>query len=150
MCPLIRETPWEVLKKFFLSFVFWGHLWHMEVLRLGVKSELHLPAYTTDTATPDPSCICHLHHSSQQHRILNPLSKARDRTRNVMVPSHICFCCSTMGTPVLKFKYSISASLGNDKILSQIEPSTSMAFFSTYSSSYLIFLLYQDSLITEN
>ena len=26
---------------------------------------------------------------SQQHRILNPLSKARDRTHNLMVPSQI-------------------------------------------------------------
>ena len=52
---------------FFLSFVFWGlHLWHMEGPRLGVQSELQLPAYTT--------------HRSWQHRILNPLSKARDQT----------------------------------------------------------------------
>ena len=30
------------------------HLRHTEVPRLGVKSELQLPAYTTATATPDP------------------------------------------------------------------------------------------------
>ena len=30
-----------------------------------------------------------LHHSSQQRQILNPLSKARDRTCNLMVPSQI-------------------------------------------------------------
>ena len=30
----------------------------------GVESELPLPAYTTATATPDPSLICDLHHSS--------------------------------------------------------------------------------------
>jgi len=29
---------------------------------------------------PDLSCICDLHHSSQQRWILNPLSEARDRT----------------------------------------------------------------------
>ena len=28
-------------------------------------------------------------HSSQQRQILNPLSEARDRTRNLMVPSRI-------------------------------------------------------------
>ena len=39
----------------------------------------------------DPSCICDLHHSSRQHRILNPPIEARDRTRNFMVPSRICF-----------------------------------------------------------
>ena len=38
-------------------------------------------------ATRDLSRICDLHPSSQQRRILNPLSKARDRTRNLMVPS---------------------------------------------------------------
>ena len=56
------------------------HLRHMEVSRLGVKSHLQLPAYATATAMPDPSLICDLHHSSHQHWILNPLSKARDRT----------------------------------------------------------------------
>ena len=30
----------------------------MEVPRLGVKSELQLPAYTTATATQDPSLGC--------------------------------------------------------------------------------------------
>ena len=66
---------------------FWGFLvssgpypQHMEVPRLGVKSELQLLAYTTATATPDPSRICSLYHSSWQCRILNPLSEARDGT----------------------------------------------------------------------
>ena len=40
-----------------------------------------------------------LYHSSRQRWILNPLGKARDQTRNLMVPSQICFCCTTMGTP---------------------------------------------------
>ena len=52
----------------------------MEVSRLGVESELQLPAYTTATATPDPSHICDLCHSLWQCQILNPLRKARDRT----------------------------------------------------------------------
>ena len=56
----------------------------MEVPRLGVQLELQLPAYTTATATPDPSLSCKLHHSSQQHRILNLLSEARDQTRVLM------------------------------------------------------------------
>ena len=33
--------------------------------------------------------ICDLPHSSQQFRILNPLSKARDWARNLLVPSRI-------------------------------------------------------------
>ena len=75
------------------------YLWHMEVPRLGVKSELQLPAYTTATTTQDLSCICNLHHSSQQHQILNPRSKVRNRTHNLMVPSQICFHCTTTATP---------------------------------------------------
>ena len=49
----------------------------MEVPGLGVESELQLPAYTTVTAMPDPSCVCNLHHNSWQHQILNPLSEVR-------------------------------------------------------------------------
>ena len=45
---------------------------HMEIPRLGVESELQLPAYTTATAMPDPSHVC-----SGQHQILNPPSDAR-------------------------------------------------------------------------
>ena len=56
----------------FLFFVFLGlHPWHMEVPSLGVKSELQLPAYATATATPDPSCVCDSHHSSQHQGIFN-------------------------------------------------------------------------------
>ena len=41
-----------------------------------------------------------LYHSSQQRWILDLLSKARDRTCNLMVPSQIRFCCcAMMGTP---------------------------------------------------
>ena len=50
----------------------------MEVPTLGVALELQLPVYTTAIATPDLSLICNLHHRSQQYRILNPLSEARD------------------------------------------------------------------------
>ena len=58
---------------YFWSFVFLGlHPRHMEVPRLEVESELLVQAYATATATPDPSRVCDLHHSSQQHHILNP------------------------------------------------------------------------------
>ena len=80
------------------SFFFWGGVFlpflrlllrHMEVPRLGVESELEPPAYARATATRDPSRVCNLHHSSGQRRIVNPLSKGRDRTRNLMAPSRI-------------------------------------------------------------
>ena len=75
---------------FFSYFLFLGlQVQHMEVPRLGVELELQLLVYTTATAMQDPSCVCDLHHSSWQCRILNPLSKARDQTCHLMVPSRI-------------------------------------------------------------
>ena len=85
----------------FLFFCFLGlHPQHMEVPKLGVKSELQLPAYTTAIATWDLSCVCNLPHSSRQCQILNPLIKARDQTHNLMVPSRIVFRCAMTGTPL--------------------------------------------------
>ena len=67
----------------------------MEVPKLGVKTELQLPAYTIAiaTATLDLSCICDLHHSSQQCWILTPPHPEQGRAwnPNLMVPSRICF-----------------------------------------------------------
>ena len=57
------------------------HLQHMKVPKRGVKSELQLLAYATAIAMPDLSHVYDLHHSSWQHQILNPLSKAKDSTR---------------------------------------------------------------------
>ena len=55
---MIKTMIWDF---YFLFFVFLGpHPWHMRVPRLGVKSELQLPAYTTLTATWDPSRVCDL------------------------------------------------------------------------------------------
>ena len=83
----IFHTPTLVL---LLLFVFLGpHPRHMEVPRLGVKSELEPPAYTTGTAAQDLSRVCNLHHSSWQCWILNPLSEARDRTCVLMDSSQI-------------------------------------------------------------
>ena len=80
--------------------VFLGlHPWHMEVPMLGIQLELQPPAYTTATATPDLSWVCDLHHCAWQCWILNPLSEARDRTCNLMVPSWVHFQCTTTGTP---------------------------------------------------
>ena len=72
----------------FFFFVFLGlHLQYMEVPRLGVESELQLSACATATAVQDLSLVCNLHHSSWQHWMLNPLSKARDQTLVLMDPS---------------------------------------------------------------
>ena len=45
-----------------------------------------------------------LYPSSWQRQIRNPLSKARDRTRVLTVPSQICFHWATMGRPLLIFE----------------------------------------------
>ena len=84
------EYMWELLTiletcrtsyVFVCLFVLVGlHPRHMESPRLGVESELLLLAYTRATATPDPNCVCDLHHRSQQHWIFNPLSEARGQT----------------------------------------------------------------------
>ena len=66
---------------FFFFLVFLGpYLWHMEVPRIVVESELQLLAYTSATATLDLTHVCDLHHSSRQLQILNSLSEARDQT----------------------------------------------------------------------
>ena len=71
----------------------------MEVPRLGVASELQLLAYAAATATPDPSLVCDLHHSSGQRRILNLLSEGGDQTHILMDAIQIRFCCATAGNP---------------------------------------------------
>ena len=84
-----------------IYFCFLGlHMLHVEVPRLGVKSELRLLAYATATATWNPNQVCNLHHSSQQRQIFNPLSKARDWTHILMDTSQAHFHWATVGTPV--------------------------------------------------
>ena len=61
----------------------------MEVPRLGSNWSYSCQPMPPATATPDPSRICDLHHSSQQCWILNPVSESRDQTCNLMVPSWI-------------------------------------------------------------
>ena len=83
----------------------------MEVPRLGDESELQLLAYTTAMATWDLSRICDLHYSPQQHRILNPLSEARNLTLVLMVTSQVCyrFHLTVMGLP--RRQWSVSGPL---------------------------------------
>ena len=81
----------------------------MEVPRLGVKSELQLLAYAAATAMWDPSRFCDLHHSSQQHWILNLLNEAKDRTCVLMNTSQVLNPLSHSGNslvyPFLIFQF---------------------------------------------
>ena len=98
-CSTVTKSLFSIIT-FFSFFYFLGpHPQHVKVPRLGAKSELQLPAYATATAIRDLSHVCDLHHSPRKCWMLNPLSGARGQTHNLMVPSRICFCCATMGTP---------------------------------------------------
>ena len=93
-------NSWMVFYKWTYHFFFvllGSHLKHMEIPRLRVKLELQLqlPAHATATAMPDPGCICDLHHSSGQHRILNPMHWARDRTGVLMDTTQVHHCWAT-------------------------------------------------------
>ena len=78
--------------------------------------------HTTAIAMQDPSHICDLHHSTWQRRVLNPLSEARDGTRNLMVPSQICFrCATTMGIRV-------SGTLNDYEVITNVFLSTPKVF----------------------
>ena len=91
-----------VVKNCFLIYLFTcfsgPHPQHMEVPRLGIQSELQLLTYTTATAMPDLSCVCDLHHSSRQRRILNLLSEANDQTCILMDTNWAHYCWATTRT----------------------------------------------------
>ena len=95
----------------------------MEVPRLGVEWELQLPAYATATAMPDLSLIRDLPHSSQGHRILNPLGRARDQTHIIMDvteqgPVGLLGTEAFLGSPFLVFRkwasFSLHSSLSSE------------------------------------
>ena len=67
--PLLHLYP------LFIFFLLGLLLRHMEAPSLGGELELHLPAYTTASATPDPY----------------PLSEARDQTCVLMDTSWVCY-----------------------------------------------------------
>ena len=77
------------------------HPRQVKIPRLGAESDLQPPTYATAPATRDPSRVCDLHHSSWQRQFLNPLSKSRDGSSNLTVPSRICFHGTARGTPGL-------------------------------------------------
>ena len=89
----------------------------MGVPRIGIESEVQLLVTATAMAMQDLSGICKLH-SSQQCRVLHPLSEARDRTHDLMVTSRICFPCATTGTPFFFF-FFLKLSL---KVLKSFQP----------------------------
>ena len=77
------HTSWIQCSFFFFFFFFWllgPHPWHMEIPR--AKGPWSCSHWTIPQ--PQQLRICNLLHSSQQRQILNPLSKAGDRTQILM------------------------------------------------------------------
>ena len=66
--------------------------WHVEVPRLRVELQLQLQASIMATAMSDLSYVCDLHHSSQQHQVLNSLSEVRDGIHVLMNPHRVLYC----------------------------------------------------------
>ena len=85
---------------FFFFFFFWLFRAAPVAYESSQVRELELQLLAYATATQDPSCVCNLHDSSRQRRILNPVSKARDLICNLVDTSWIHFCCATTGTPM--------------------------------------------------
>ena len=74
---------------------YWNHM----LPRLGVESELQVSAYSTATATPDPSHICNVHQSSLQHQIFILPIEAWNWTLILMDTSMVCYHWATTQTP---------------------------------------------------
>ena len=90
---IMKKVPMNILVHVFcwleilISF-FFCHIWKYQARgRNG--------AAAIATAMPDPSCIRDLHCSSQQRRILNPLSEAGDRIHILMDTSWVLNLLST-------------------------------------------------------
>ena len=103
-------VPCKLYQVLILKFFFFLelHLRHIEVPRLGVKSKLQLPATATAIATPNLSCVCDLHHSSQQRQIPNPLREARNWTHILMDSSQLLNALSHYGNSMFpKFNFKM-------------------------------------------
>ena len=89
----------------------------MEVPRLGVESELQLPAYTQPQEHGIRAASATYTTADDNAGSLNPLSKARDRTYILVDTSQICFHCTTMGTPFFFFTLPLKFNPNEIKVL---------------------------------
>ena len=98
----VAEYKINTQKSAIFFFCFSGLLLqHMEIPKLGVKSELQLHTVC------DPSHFYILNHSSRQCPSPNPLCEARDGTRILLMnTSWIHFCFTTTGTPSISLLYT--------------------------------------------
>ena len=94
-----------VTYKKILFFFLWSHLQHMDVPRLGVKSELQLPAYTTVTATRDLSLIFNVRALSNT-RCLTHWARPGFEAGFSWILVGFLIRWATMGTPQKKFFFN--------------------------------------------
>ena len=132
----VQQRKWTIPVYICIHFLFFPflkpHPQHMKVPRLGLKSELQLPAYTTATAIQDQNHVCDLHHSSWQCQILHPLSKARDRTHtSSWILVWVNYNWATMGNPICVYIYIFF------QIMFQYRLSQNVGFPELYISSLL-------------
>ena len=85
----MNETNLQFFLKFIFVVVVVAISWAAPAAYGGSQARGRIGAAARATATRDPSRVCNLHHSSRQRRIVNPPSKGRDRTRDLMVPSRV-------------------------------------------------------------
>ena len=96
---------------FFFFFFLGLYLHHIEVPRPGIESDLQFLAYTTATATQEPSHIFNQHDSSGQCRIFNPLSEAMDRTCILMDTSGVFNLLSNTGNSPFPLLFLVTCPL---------------------------------------
>ena len=107
---LVYTNYYLILFKFFIFLLFRAtHAAYRGSQARGPIGAVAARLHHRATAMQDPSHVCdqhhsswQCHHSSWQPQLLNLLSRARDRTHNLTVPSQIRFCCTTTGTPILQ------------------------------------------------
>ena len=88
-----------IIETFFFLVFLGSHMWHMEVPRVGVQSELQLPAYTIGTAMPDPQ-------STEQGQGSNPHPHGCQLGSLTAEPQwELLFVCLSYHFPPKKSKY---------------------------------------------
>ena len=97
--------PWAASAKFSFLFFFFLLLFRAEYRSSQARGQIGaaVGTCTTITAMWDPSHVCNFHHSSQQHQIINSLSKTRDQTHILMDISWVHYHWATTGTPCQVF-----------------------------------------------
>ena len=85
----IYEFTLLILFFFFFFFVFLPFLGPLPSAYGGSQARGRIGAVATGLRQNHSNAGSDHHHSSRQRRILNPMSKARNQTRNLMVPSRI-------------------------------------------------------------